>query len=139
VSTETEHADEREAVLRVERETMQAIRGKDVAALRDLLAEEFVYRTPGATDAGRAQFLDNIAAIPFELLAVWGEEQHVFLSGETAVLTGVQHARYRADDGTEGISTVAFADVLVKRGGRWLLALAQGVELPNATESEVTL
>ena len=133
MSTETAHADDREAILRVERRTMAAIRGKDVAALSAILADDFVYRTPGGADAGRAEFLNNIAALPFELLEVRGEELHVFLNGETAVLTGVQRARYRAADGAEGVSTVAFADVLVKRGGRWLLALAHGVELPGAT------
>lgn len=133
MATQTTHAEDREAVLRVERETMRAIRGKDVGALGRLLAEDFVYRSPGGTDAGRGEFLKNIAAIPFELLDVWGEELHVFLNGETAVLTGVQRARYRTADGGEGVSSVAFADALVKRGGRWLLALAHGVELPGAT------
>lgn len=133
MSTETAHADDREAILLVERETMQAIRGKDTGALGAILADDFVYRTPGAPDAGRAGFLDNIAAIPFELLEVWGEELHVFVNGETAVLTGVQRARYRAADGAEGTSSVAFADVLVKRGGRWLMVLAHGVELPGVT------
>ena len=133
MSTETTHADDdREAVLRVERETMAAIRGKDVAALGRILADDFVYRTPGGADAGRAEFLSNIASIPFELLAVWGEGLHVFVNGETAVLTGVQRAQYRTADGAEGTSSVAFTDVLVRRGGRWLMALAHGVELPGA-------
>lgn len=133
MSTETAHAEDREAILRVERETMRAIRGKDVDALGRLIAEDFVYRSPGGEDAGRAKFLSNIAAIPFELLDVWGDELHVFINGETAVLTGVQRARYRTTEGVEGTSTVAFADVLVKRNGRWLLVLAHGVELPCET------
>lgn len=133
MSTETTHADDREAILRVERETMAAIRGKDVKALGDILADDFVYRAPGAADVGRAEFLNNIASIPFELLAVRGEELRVFVNGETAVLTGVQRAQYRTDEGAEGVSSVAFADVLVKRDGRWLMVLAHGVELPSAT------
>ena len=132
MSTETAHAADREAVLRVERETMAAIRGKDAAALGDILADDFVYRTPGGADAGKAEFINNIASIPFELLAVWSEELHAFVHGETAVLTGVQRARYRTADGEEGVSSVAFTDVVVKRDGRWRMVLAHGVELPGA-------
>ncbi len=132
MSTETAHTDEREAILRVERDTMAAIRRRDVEALGHILADDFVYRTPGNPDAGRAEFLNHIASIPVEILSVWGDELHVLVNGETAVLTGVQRAKYRADDGAEGVSSVAFADVLVKRGGRWLMVLAHGVELPDA-------
>jgi len=132
VSTEAAHADDREAILRVERDTMEAIRRGDVEALRDILADDFVYRTPGNADAGRAGFLNNIASAPVEVLSIWGEGLHVLVNGETAVLTGVQRAKYRADDGAGGVSSVAFADVLVKRGGRWLMVLAHGVELPDA-------
>ena len=132
MSTETAaHTDDREAILEVERETMAAIRRKDVAALDDILADGFVYRTPGNPDASKAEFLDSIASIPVEIIAVWGDELRVLVSGETAVLTGVQRAKYRAPDGTEGVNSVAFADVLVKRGGRWLMVLAHGVELPG--------
>src|SRR5215207_5075204 len=86
VSTEAAHADDREAILRVERDTMEAIRRGDVEALRDILADDFVYRTPGNADAGRAGFLNNIASAPVEVLSIWGEGLHVLVNGETAVL-----------------------------------------------------
>ena len=133
MSTEAAHADDREAILQVERETMEAIRRRDVEALGRIVADDFVYRAPGRPDAGRAEFLHNIASIPVEVISVRGEGLHVLVHGETAVLTGVQRAEYRTGDGAAGVSSVAFADVLVKRGGRWLLVLAHGVELPDAT------
>ena len=118
-----------EAVLRLERETMDAIRAKDPKALARVLADDFVYRTPGA-ELGRAEFLENIAALPGRILSVEGTELRVNVYGETAVLTGVQRSRVRTDDGAEHASAVAFTDVFVRRGGRWQLALAYGVELP---------
>lgn len=118
-----------EAVLRLERETMNAIRAKDSEALERVLAEEFVYRAPGAEQT-RAEFLKGISSFPGQILSVEGSELRVSVYGETAVLTGVQRARFRGEDGAEHASTVAFTDVFVRRGGRWRLALAYGVEIP---------
>ena len=53
------------------------------------------------------------------------------LFGETAVLTGVQHAEARPPEGEPEKSAVAFTDVFVRREGRWLMVLAYGVELPS--------
>lgn len=119
-----------ESILRLERETMDAIRAKDAKALERLLTADFVYRAPGA-ELGRAEFLQNIASLPGTILSVEGSEQRVSVYGDTAVLTGVQRSRLRTDDGAEHRSAVAFTDVFVKQRGRWRLSLAYGVELPE--------
>jgi ketosteroid isomerase-like protein len=118
-----------EEVLRLERETMDAIRGRDARALEKILFEDFVYRSPEG-EVGRADFLRNITAIPGRILSVEGKDLRVRLFGETAVLTGVQLTVVRADDGKELQSLIAFTDIFVRRDRRWRLALAHGVELP---------
>ncbi|HEX6182558.1 MAG TPA: nuclear transport factor 2 family protein [Pyrinomonadaceae bacterium] len=119
-----------ESILRLERETMDAIRAKDAKALERVLAADFVYRAPGA-ELSRAEFLQNVASLPGRILSVEGSELRVNVYGDTAILTGVQRSRVRTDDGVEHASTVAFTDVFVKQGGRWRLSLAYGVELPE--------
>jgi ketosteroid isomerase-like protein len=119
-----------ESILRLEKETMEAIRAKDAATLERVLAADFVYRAPGA-ELSRAEFLQNIAALPGRILSVEGAELRVNVYGDTAVLTGVQRSRVKTDDGAEHASTVAFTDVFVKQRGRWRLSLAYGVELPE--------
>lgn len=119
-----------ESILRLERETMDAIRAKDAKALERVLASDFVYRTPGA-ELSRAEFLQGVASLPGRILSVEGSELRVNVYGDAAVLTGVQRSRLRTDDGVEHASTVAFTDVFVKQGGRWRLSLAYGVELPE--------
>jgi hypothetical protein len=118
-----------EAVLRVEHETMEAIGRKDAAALKRILDGRFVLRTPGGGELTRDEFLKNITSIPAEILSVRGEGVRADFFGETAVVTGVQRARVRAD-GKEFDSVSAFTDVFVKRRGRWRLRLAYSVELP---------
>lgn len=119
-----------ESILRLERKTMDAIRAKDSKALERILTADFVYRTPGS-ELSRAEFLQNIAAFPGQILSVEGSELRVNVYGDVAVLTGLQTSRARLEDGTEHTSTVAFTDVFVKQRGRWRLSLAYGFELPE--------
>ena len=119
-------------ILGIEREIMAAIEKKDAEALSRLLAGDFVHRTPEGEELSKDAFLKNIASIPFEILSVRGEGLKVSSFGETAVLTGVQKATVRNDDGGEEVGRGAFTDVFVRRGGRWLLVLAYSVELPAA-------
>ena len=119
-----------ESILRLEKAIMAYIRAKDTRALGRLLTADFVYRTPGA-EVSRADFLQGVASVPGRIISVGGEGLRVSVYGETAVLTGVQRARARAEDDTEQEGVSAFTDVFVKRRGRWLLALAYGVELPT--------
>lgn len=124
-----------QAILRLEKEIMAHIRAKDTRALERLLTADFVYRTPGA-ELSRADFLKGIASVPGQITSVAGEELRVNVYGETAILTGVQRARVRADDGSEQEGLNAFTDVFVKQKGRWRLALAYGIDLPTpAAES----
>ena len=118
-----------DALLRLESEIMEHIRAKDTRALEPLLTADFVYRTPGV-EVGRADFLKGVASVPGRITSVEGEGLRVRVFGEVAVLTGVQRARVRADDGSEQEGLSAFTDIFVKRRGRWRLALAYGVELP---------
>lgn len=123
------------AVLQIEREIMAAIKSKDANALAPMLADEFNYRTHFGAEADKRAFLESIASFPIEILSLRGEELRVNLFGETAVLTGVQHAEARPPEGEPEQSAVAFTDVFVRREGRWLMVLAYGVELPTESEA----
>lgn len=119
-----------EALLRLERETMDAIRDRNAKALEQILDNGFVYRTPNA-EVSRTDFLKNITSLPGRILSVEGTGMRVSVYGEMAVLTGVQQSVLRTGDGVEHKSSMAFTDIFIKRRGRWHLVLAHGVELPT--------
>ena len=125
-----------QTIIKLEHETMAAIKDKNVEALKGILADDFVYRTPAGKDVTKDEFLKNIASLPVKILSVRGEDLKVSVYGETAILTGVQEARARDSEGKEGTSKVAFTDVFIKRQSRWLLILAYGVELPVASSEQ---
>lgn len=117
------------AILEMEKETFEAIRNKDAAALSRILDEGFVYRTPHGQDAAKADFIKAVTSLPVQILEVRGENLRVSIYGETAVLTGVQHAKVQTAEGKEAVSSVAFTDIFVRRLEGWVMTLAFGVEL----------
>jgi len=133
--TTSDNNEASETILQIERDIMAAIKSKDATALEPLLAEEFIYRTHFGAESDKHAFLESIASFPIEILSLRGEELKVNLFGETAVLTGVQRAEARAPEGEPEESAVAFTDVFVRRDGRWLMALAYGVELPSEPDA----
>jgi ketosteroid isomerase-like protein len=131
-------SDDDRAILEIEEETFAAIRNQDAEALARILDDSFVYRTPHGPDTGKAEFIRAATTLPVKLLSVWGENLRVNIYGETAVLTGVQHARVQTDDGKEAICSVAFTDIFVRRLNGWAMALAFGVELVTTTTQPAT-
>ena len=122
----------------MERDVMAAIRSKDATMLEPMLADDFHYRTHFGAETDKSGFLQSIVSSPFEILSLHGEELHVNVYGDTAVLTGVQIAEARPPEGETEESAVAFTDVFVRRDGRWLMVLAYGVELPSESEDPVS-
>ena len=112
-----------QAILQLERETMEAIKNKNAAALSRILADDFVLRNPAGTDLNKTGFLKLVQAIPVKMLSVQGENLRVDVYGQTAVLTGrsdprrvVMTAKRRRARGA--------SPPFIKRKGRWLLVLA---------------
>jgi ketosteroid isomerase-like protein len=115
------------SLMALEQALFRAIQARDRAALTELLAEDFVFRGPGDVELDRATFLDNITTLPGTILSVEGTQVQAHTFGETGVLTGVQHARVRMQDGAEVTDSQAFSDVCVRREGRWWVVLAHSV------------
>lgn len=128
--------DDERAILEIEKETFEAIRKKDAKALERILDDQFVYRGPHGPDAAKAEFIKAATTLPVEILEVWGENLRVSVYGETAVLTGVQHAKVQTLEGKEAVSSVAFTDIFVRRLEGWKMTLAFGVELGAASQAE---
>lgn len=124
------------AILRITDEIMAAIKNKDAAALEQLLADEFIYRTHFGAEIDKPAFLASIASFPLEIVSLRGDELSVNVFDETAILTGLQCAQARGPEGGVEDSVVAFTDVFRNREGRWLLVLAYGVELPSGPDDD---
>src|SRR5262249_22568926 len=123
-----------QAILQVEHEIFTAIKDQDTGALEPILADDFVYRSPGSEEVAKADFLKLSASFPYKIISIWGEEMKVNVYGDTAVTTGLQFAKTEDDEGKEKTSVVMFTDIFVKQKDKWTLSLAHAVDLPHAPE-----
>lgn len=116
---------------RLEVEIFEAIKNQNTQALSRLLFDNFAYRSPGEDQLNKDDFLRLVAAFPVKVTALWGEEMRVNVYGETAIVTGVQLSKTRDNAGQEDMTAVSFADVFIRRAGRWMLALSHSTDLPE--------
>jgi uncharacterized protein (TIGR02246 family) len=116
-----------DALLALEARMFRALQGRDQTALAELLTDDFIFRGPGGVELGKAEFLKNVTAIPGTMLAVEAEHLKAHVFGEVGVLSGVQRARVRLEDGSEVDDLQAFTDVCLKQGGHWRIVLAHSV------------
>jgi hypothetical protein len=109
---------DREAILDAARRMAAAIGRRDQQAARALLASGFVQRTIGGGAANAEEFLASITRIPGEILSVDLSNLEVDLTGDHAMVTGIQHARVRVD-GSIVDDRRPFVDWLIRSGGEW--------------------
>src|SRR5215471_17627473 len=121
----------RQAILLLEEEIFGAVKSQDAGVLERVLADDFVYRSPGRQVA-RDDFLKLCATFPYEIISIQGEDLSVNVYGDIAVITGLQVAKTAGGEGEKETSAVAFTDVFVKGKGKWMLSLAHAVDLPAA-------
>jgi hypothetical protein len=118
-------------VIQLERELLTAIKEKNLQVFNQLLAHDFVYRSPYTKDLAKSDFLDSIQASTVEINKIWFGEMKVSVLDKVVLVNGVQKAQLVAVDGNISIHQTAFSDVFVHRHGRWLLISSYGVELPQ--------
>ena len=122
-----------QALLFLEEEIFTAIKNRDTDTLERILTDDFVYRSPGQ-ETSRDEFLKLCATFPYEITSIRGEELKVNVYDNLAVVTGLQFAKAKGDEGKEETSVVAFTDVFVKQKDKWMLSLAHAVEFPQGPD-----
>jgi ketosteroid isomerase-like protein len=109
---------EEEEVLRVQREWMEAIRDKDVAALDRILTADYTYTDSRGGVTGKADSLRQARSTNDRMKAFRTTETKAQVYGDTAVVTGrlwvlgeVEGKPYQGE--------VRFTDILARIDGRW--------------------
>jgi ketosteroid isomerase-like protein len=117
-------------IVRVRNEYSSAVKNRDAKKLRDILADEFVFRrNPFGGERSKAQFLAGNKSSSSKILSDGLDNVKVSVFGEAAALTGVLKLKIEAA-GQEESHSVAITNVLVKRNEKWLLILEHFVDLP---------
>ncbi len=109
-----------------------AIAAKDKAALRRLIADDFLWvRGSGAT-GDKAAFIAALTAPTIRIEPFRPSEARWIVAGDTALLAATNTLRGTAD-GEAFVDRHRYADHWVWRGGAWHLVYAQVTPAPAAT------
>jgi ketosteroid isomerase-like protein len=120
---------DREQLIDLSEQLATAIAGRDVARVRGFLANGFVQRPAGGDAVEAEAFLEGITQIPGDILFVKVEQLTVDVSGDGAIVTGIQQAQLKID-GAVIVDRRSFVDWFVREGSGWKLRAA--IELPGS-------
>ena len=126
----TSSADDVNTLTKLEGDVMRALQTKDLATIKALTAEDFVYRSADGSEIDRETFVAGIGEIPggFTSIEADGMKAHVF--GDTGIMAGIQRSQLRMTDGSEASDAVYFTDVWQRRDGKWLMVFAHSSPVP---------
>jgi len=102
----------------------------DSTALGEILAEDFVATYGGGIRRTRAQILAGMASPRRPVVSVRWENLSVQLAGDTAVVTARSILRLGGEAGETEVRN-DYADVYVRRNGRWQAIAAHVVRAPE--------
>ena len=120
-----------QAVLDCQQRFWLALQCKDADLFMEVLAEDFVCRSPGQEDQDRVTFIATLTSIPLTILNVNGEGLAIHLVNDVAVLTGIQVAQMRLPSEKIISQQLALTNIFQRKDGLWRMILAHPVPLPE--------
>jgi ketosteroid isomerase-like protein len=119
-----------EKIIELDKQRMHAMAQKDLATLRNVLADDLVYTHSSARIDTKQSLIGNMESGSTVYSAVEPSEVKAQDLGDAVVLTG--KARIGVNSGGNAMSfTVRFTDVYARRGGQWQMVTWQSTRLPE--------
>jgi ketosteroid isomerase-like protein len=119
-----------QAIMRIERELLNAALKGDAAASERHLAETYVFTGPDGTVENKAQAVADLKSGDLKLQSASLDNAKVQAYGGTAVVTYSSNDKgtYKGKDIT---GKTRWTDVFVNQNGRWQLVATHGTMLPK--------
>lgn len=121
----------RQAVLECQHRFWLALQGKDTELFLEVLAKDFVCRSPGQEDQDRTAFIATLTSIPLTISNINGEAIAIDLIGDVAVLTGTQVAHMQLPNGGNISQRLALTNIFQCNDGLWQMIFAHPVPLQD--------
>ena len=117
-------------VIALDKQRMDAMARKDIAALNKLIADDLIYTHSSARLDTKTSLIGNMETGKTVYSAVVPSDVKAQDCGDTVVLTGV--ARISVHSGGNAMNFgVRFTDVYVNKGGQWQMVAWQSTRTPD--------
>ena len=123
-------ADNGKMIIDLDRKRMQAMAGKDIATLNEVLADDLIYTHSSARLDTKQSLIGNMQSGSTVYQSVEPSEVKAQDLGDAVVLTGVAHIKVTTG-GKPMAFGVRFTDVYARRGGKWQMVSWQSTKLPE--------
>ena len=120
-----------QAVLECQRRFWLALQRKDTDLFLEVLAEDFICRSPEQEAQDRSTFIATLTSIPVTIVNISAEAIAIRVFGEVGVLTGIQIAHMRLPNEENIAERLALTNVFQRTDGLWQMILAHPVPLPD--------
>ena len=111
-------ANDEVAVLRVQREWMEAIRDKDATTLDRILADDYTYTDSRGRVSNKADSLRQARSSSGRMTSFQTSDEKAHIYGDTAIVTGLLRVQGVAS-GEPYDAEVRFTDILARMDGQW--------------------
>ena len=122
---------ERAELERLNAEWLRSYVSRDGSVLDRILADDFVATYANGNRRTKADIIKSATSPASRIIAVDTERVAVQVSGDVAVVTAHSVLRLRDEGAGETSIRNAYADVYVRRNGRWRAIAAHIVRLPS--------
>ncbi|MBC8185729.1 nuclear transport factor 2 family protein [candidate division KSB1 bacterium] len=116
-------------LIQLDNELGKAFMQKDIATLRHLIADDYVGIESNGIVFDKAETIADVDSGYFIEETEEADDLKVRVYGNTAVVTGRLTYQWRGKDGGDNSKQLLFADVWVKRDGRWQVVNYQGTKI----------
>jgi ketosteroid isomerase-like protein len=123
-------------VLQVERAWVEAHRRVDVAAIEQLMADDYTRIEPDGRVTGEAEVLVTYTPETRHWDLAEGDDYQVRIYGHTALVIGRWRAR-GVNNGQPFDYVARFLSVYVRRAGRWQMVAEQATPIPEKIPSNL--
>jgi len=128
------HHDAAAEIAIADKQYNDALEQSDVRALRELIADSYVFTDPNGRVSGRAEVIDGISSGRIRIRSQLTSDVRINVFGDAAIETGLLTS-VAIRDGRNSGGTFRFTRVWVKRAGRWRTAAIQETAPQNACSS----
>jgi ketosteroid isomerase-like protein len=117
-------------IIELDRQRMQAMASKDVAALNKLLADDLIYCHSSARLDTKQSLIGAMQSGATVYTGVEPSDVKAQDCGDAVVLTGIARINV-VSGGKPNAFSVRFTDVYANRGGQWQMVTWQSTRLPE--------